>query len=84
MGYLDDFVVGGGVDLLIDQVGVIEARAASLGLFLNHVKCEVVGLSVSQRLRWSSSSLGIPEVPINEASLLGSPLGEGGVEQVLE
>ena len=55
-----------------------------MGLSLNHVKCEVVGLSVSQRLRWSSSGLGIPEVPINEASLLGSPLGEGGVEQALE
>ena len=43
VGYLDDLTVGGDYEQLIALVPIIEEVSATLGLSLNHSKCEFVG-----------------------------------------
>ena len=61
-GYLDDFTLGGSVQSLIAQVQAIELGTGALSLELNHLKCEIIGLSDLTSLSWQSSLTGIPEV----------------------
>ena len=73
-GYLDDVGVGDTVPRLIDQVRSFEVAAASVGLTLNHSKCEIVGLDESQRAAWEASGLNFQVRSAAEATFLGAPL----------
>ena len=44
IGYLDDLGMGDCVSNLITNVKTLELQARSIGLELNHSKCEVIGL----------------------------------------
>ena len=83
VGYLDDFTLGGSVQSLIAQFHAIDSGACALGLELNRLKCEIIGLSDLTQAFWQSSLPGIPEVIFAEASLLGAPLRDERVQQVL-
>ena len=82
-GYLDDVGMGDTVQNLIDQVRCIEAAASSIGLQLNHAKCEIIGLSSSQRSLWESSGLQFLPRSVEDASLLGAPLSLKGTDKAL-
>ena len=82
-GYLDDVGLGDTVQTLIDRVHVLEAEAASLGLSLNHAKCEVVGLAQSQLSTWHNSGLNFAITITREVCLLGASLSSEGVEEAL-
>ena len=62
----------------------MEYKAASLGLFLNYSKCEVFGLSPSNRSVWDTHRFGFKECALVNASLLGTPIQAGaGVDAAL-
>ena len=82
-GYLDDVGMGDTVQSLIDQIRCIEAAASSIGLQLNHAKCEIIGLSPSQRSLWESSGLQFLPRSVEDASLLGAPLSLKGTDKAL-
>ena len=73
-GYLDDVGLGDTVPRLVEHVRTLELEATAIGLSLNHSKCEIIGLDVSQRQTWESSGLQFLVRPPEEASFLGSPL----------
>jgi len=83
-GCFDDFTLGGPIESLITQVQILELGVHSLGLSLNHSKCEIIGLSDLSHSSWQASLLSIHEVPLIDASLLKAPLLSEGVELVLE
>jgi len=56
-GYLNDFTVGGPIDSHITQVKILEVGAHSLGLSLNHSKCEIIGLSDLARSSWNLAGI---------------------------
>src|SRR6201995_3837949 len=76
--------MGDAVPRLIDQIRSIEYAAQSIGLELNHAKCEIIGLSQSQRLLWDSSGLSFIVRSANEACLLGAPLSLEGTDLALQ
>ena len=82
-GYLDDVGISDSVHLLIDQLRQFEAAALSIGLRLNHAKCEIVGLSVAQKPIWESSGFKFLNRSADEACLLGAPLTLSGTETAL-
>jgi len=82
-GYLDDVGLGDSVPHLIEQVRTLEREAASIGLRLNHDKCEIIGLDPSQHSLWSAAGYKFRERSIDEAVLLGSPLSSAGVDNAL-
>ena len=83
-GYLDDIGIGGSLQSVTKDVRQLEHRARSLGLALNHTKCEVIGLHPADRIRWCSAGLHFQERSLTEATLLGSPLQAGtGVDVTL-
>jgi len=84
VGYLDDLTIGGDCQRLLGQVPIVEAASASLGLHLNHSKCEFVGEGREFREGVKNSGIGIPVVGRADAMLLGSPLMEEGLGRVLE
>ena len=73
-GYLDDFTLGGPIEVVAADVAAIMARGASLGLSLNRGKCEVVGRAGHAcHHQFADFCQLTPE----SASLLGSPLLAG-------
>ena len=57
--------------------------AQSIGLRLNHAKCEVIGLSPVQEPIWDTSGLRFLKRPASDATLLGSPLSLAGTSEAL-
>jgi len=55
-----------------------------IGLSLNHVKSEVMGLSHVGVLEWGRLDLEFKQCVVGQESLLGSPLGDKGVDTVLD
>jgi hypothetical protein len=82
-GYLDDLGVGDHVPHLIGRIQALEVQALSLGLVLNHHKCEVVGLAPADKVQWQASGLNFLETSPAEACFLGAPLGDEGVSASL-
>jgi hypothetical protein len=82
-GYLDDIGLGDTVTRLITQVQKLEHSCLSIGLRLNHAKCEVFGLTSTSQSEWDKSGLKFIARPVEEASLLGAPLHIKGVDAAL-
>ena len=82
-GYLDDVGLGDSIPRLVEQVRFIESAAMSIGLQLNHDKCEIIGLDPSQRPIWLSSGLNFIERSVEDACLLGAPLSLKGTDAAL-
>src|SRR6267154_2507467 len=82
-GFLDDIGMGDFVPRLIDRIHALEAQAATLGLTLNHAKCEVIGLGPADLELWSSSGLSFTMTTPRNACFLGAPLSNEGVDAVL-
>ena len=76
--------MGDTVTRLIEGVRSLEADALSLGLKLNHAKCEVLGLSKEGQKIWQSSGLNFALIESESACFLGSPLGTEGVDEALK
>ena len=76
--------MGDTVTRLIDGVRSLEADALSLGLKLNHAKCEILGLSKEGQNIWQSSGLNFALIESESAYFLGSPLGTEGVDEALK
>jgi len=83
-GYLDDIALGDTVPNLIERVLKLEIAAKTVGLQLNHEKCEVFGLSVASQSLWLESGLDFVIRSSEEATLLGSPIHSDGVDQAME
>ena len=83
-GYLDDVALGDTVSNLIERIRALEIAAEQIGLQLNHSKCEVFGISPSTRGQWADSGLNFISRPVEEASLLGSPIHPCGTDSALE
>ena len=82
-GYLDDVGIGDTVPNLINQIRYVESAASSIGLHLNHTKCEIIGLSQSQRSAWDNSGLNFLIRSTEDAWLLGAPLSLNGANVAL-
>jgi hypothetical protein len=83
-GYLDDIGMGGDVRGVTADVQKLEHNAKARGLSLNHTKCEVIGLSPSNRRSWDASGLRFTECLLQDATLLGTPIQAGpGVDKAL-
>ena len=83
-GYLEDVGVGDTVPRLTERIRFLETEALSLGLALNHTKCEVVGLAPTETATWHKSGLRFIITDRNDACLLGSPLSSDGVDAALK
>ena len=67
--YLDDIGIGDTVERLIEHVRLLESATGAIGLSLNDVKCEVLGLDESQRTLWETSGLIFPIRKVDEVAL---------------
>ena len=84
-GYLDDIGIGGAIKDVLADVQRLEMDAKARGLSLNHSKCEVIGLTTSNRQDWDVAGLSFTECALPDASLLGTPIQAGtGVDRALE
>src|SRR6218665_3763865 len=83
LGYLDDLTLGGEESIVTADVELIERESESLGLHLNHSKCEVISRSDTSTKFDNLKNF----KPVNPkaASLPGSPLSDSeALEQTLE
>src|SRR6218665_534262 len=83
LGYLDDLTLGGEESIVTADVELIERESGSLGLHLNHSKCEVISRGDTSTKFYNLKNC----KPVNPkaASLLGSPLSDSeALEQTLE
>ena len=62
---------------MINDIRKLELDAGACGLTLNHSKCEVISLSPSNRHPWDASGFSFFECPLEDATLLGSPIQPG-------
>ena len=83
IGYLDDLGMGDCVINLISNVKSLELQARTIGLELNHTKCEVVGLSSSEQSAWRDAGFNFIFSETDDASFLGSPMGQAGLDVAL-
>ena len=75
MFHLDDGTLGGRVNSVLEDLQLVECLALELGLQLNRKKTEVIGQAqaVEEVLLFAPD---LQVVPMEEAELLGSPIGE--------
>src|SRR6218665_2579748 len=78
VAFLDDLTLGGKVDVVAHDVQHIAHEAAKLGLELNRAKCEIIFENCENRAD-NASFHGFKDTPLEEATLLGSPLIPGHV-----
>ena len=83
--YLDDGTIGGCLDDVSNDLKLIEEEGKDLGLQLNMNKSELIS-QYEDSLRTTLSTFpGLHFVPANNATLLGSPLGDtDSINQCLE
>ena len=75
MFYLNDGTLGGRVNSVLEDLQLVECLAPELGLQLNHKKTEVIGQAQAvEEVLFSAPDLQV--VPMEEAELLRSPIGE--------
>ena len=72
---MDDGTLGGNWQDVIEDLQQIEEAAGSLGLTLNHHKCEIICTDDGARDSMLAFSPSLQCVEPSEASLLGSPIG---------
>jgi len=82
-GYLDDVGLGDEVTHLASRVEWLEKEAHTLGLNLNHSKCEVLGLDQCDQSVWGASGFHFSITEEAEAVFLGSPLSAEGADSAL-
>ena len=83
VAFLDDLTLGGKVDVVAHDVQHIAHEAAKLGLELNRAKCEIIFENCENRAD-NASFHGFKDTPLEEATLLGSPLIPGhAIDMVL-
>ena len=89
--YLDDATLAGPADVIVKDLSQMQQVLPKLGLELNSAKCEVTVLGrSSDELRTSvlatvqTTLPGIKETPLDQLSLLGSPLNEAGTHAAQE
>ena len=82
-GFLDDIGLGDTVPRLVEQIRRLECAANKIGLQLSHHKCKIFDLSGASRLTSFKPGLNFVIRPVEEASLLGSPVHSHGVEPAL-
>ena len=73
---------GGEARVVAEDFLGLEENTAKLGLKLNGAKCEVIGHTDATRQTFSIRGVAIEETELNDAILLGSPLGSN-VDTVL-
>jgi hypothetical protein len=66
--------LGDTIPRLMDHIRVLEGAADSIGLKLNHAKCEIVGLGEVHRALWEAGGFNFIQRTSEEAIFLGSPL----------
>lgn len=76
IGYMDDVTVGGPATSVANDLVALQTACASLGLELNAGKCEVISHPFTD-LRPFSLMSNFQRKAVEEASLLGAPLGAG-------
>jgi hypothetical protein len=77
IGFLDDVAIGGEAACALEDFIQLEEAAKSIGLQMNHNKCEIVGLSDDTRFLFTSRGINLPETTAAQVILLGSPLSAG-------
>ena len=82
-GYLDDIGLGCNIDKAIAELHTFEAGANAIGLRLNYSKCEVIGISSFSRSVWDAAGFAFHECDPENATLLGSPIHQAGVESAV-
>ena len=83
VGYLDDFTLGDGPQLLATEITRLEGMASELGLTFNTSKCEVISAGASSDLPQVLKRF--KQVDVAHGMLLGSPLSiREGMDELLE
>jgi hypothetical protein len=82
-GYLDDVGLGDSAKTVIQDIAYFEKAAESIGLHLNHAKCEIIGLNGQSRPTWIHSGFSFEERSVEEVTLLGSPLSVKGLDAAI-
>ena len=63
-GYLDDIDLGDPVNVVVADIRQLENKACQFGLHLNHHKCEVIGLNLTNSTSWDRDKLAFLKVSI--------------------
>ena len=88
--YLDDLTILGDPSTVLQDLIKIQRESASLGLTLNNEKSEVIIFNCTEDERntilnqFRSAAPGMKEVPLPNATLLGSPLARGSIRPCIE
>lgn len=90
--YLDDGTLGGHWKDIVNDLTLIEEEASALGLLLNRNKTELICSDTNTKERILTAFPEIRVVNVEEAELLGSPLGNAtqhfipadGIERILK
>ena len=89
--YLDDATLAGPIDRVTDDLSIMQNKLPELGLQLNSAKCEftLLGRSCDDTRASLMKSMqdalpSIRDTPLDRLSLLGSPLGDSGIEAAAE
>ena len=73
--YLDDGTLGGTTSEVLADFHLVEALGASVGLQLNHTKCELISKNPSASDAIFEVLPALRVVSLDDAELLGSPIG---------
>ena len=71
------------MDSVTKEIFHFQSRSKELGLNLNYSKCEVIGLSLTTTERWNETPYNFIPVNPQMATLLGAPIGRGGVDKAI-
>ena len=83
--YLDDGILGGPVEAILQDLQQLELDAAELGLQLNHGKSELICDEGSTRETVLQKVPGLRQVGCSQVTLLGSPIGsEEAISDVIK
>jgi len=83
LGYLDDIGLGARVEDLPTLIRSAEAEAGAIGLQLNPLKCQIIGLDPEDVPVWEAAGLPFLRPPQEASAFLGAPLYESGVDASL-
>ena len=70
----------GPVVQVAEKISKFEISTKELGLQLNYGKCEIVGLSSTTTRVWRDTSFQFAAIDSSHATLLGAPIGRGGMD----
>jgi len=77
IGYLDDLSLGGETNKTLDELDKLEAALATLGLFVNNSKCELIALGEAAETIGRARRPDFIKLVASEVSLLVAPLFDG-------